>query len=152
MLYESGKHSWYYSPNCIWKEYFQLMATVFLGAKVLIVSKQCGCNMKVGDTNVCCCGVDFRSKHLTKGLWTYDWNLAKIIFAVIFLLTIQSGHKFAHVTTAQLSWHVQNCELIRPIYFVYEEDFFFFLQNLMNFASWAHKTFVKRIPCQPKRV
>ena len=26
--------------------------------------------------------------------------------------TIQSGHKFAHVMTAQLSWHVQICDLI----------------------------------------
>ena len=25
---------------------------------------------------------------------------------------IQSGYNFAHVTTAQLSWHVQNCDLI----------------------------------------
>ena len=23
-----------------------------------------------------------------------------------------SGHKFAHVMTAELSWHVQNCDLI----------------------------------------
>ena len=28
---------------------------------------------------------------------------------------IQSGHNFAHVTTAELSWHVQNCDLIRSL-------------------------------------
>ena len=31
---------------------------------------------------------------------------------VIRILRIQLGHKFAHVTTAELSWHVQNWELI----------------------------------------
>ena len=36
----------------------------------------------------------------------------KIIHARITILIIQSGYKFAHVTTAQLSWHVQNCDLI----------------------------------------
>ena len=29
------------------------------------------------------------------------------------IIMTQSGHKFAHVTTAQLSWHVQNCDLIQ---------------------------------------
>ena len=37
----------------------------------------------------------------------------KICIAVILTITIQSGHKFAYVTTAQLSWHVQTCDLIR---------------------------------------
>ena len=32
--------------------------------------------------------------------------------SVIMILMIQSGHNFAHVMTAWLSWHVQNCDLI----------------------------------------
>ena len=32
--------------------------------------------------------------------------------AAIVIVMIQLGHKFAHVTTAKLSWHVQNCDLI----------------------------------------
>ena len=30
---------------------------------------------------------------------------------MIVFLMIQSGDKFAYVTTAQLSWHMQNCNL-----------------------------------------
>ena len=35
------------------------------------------------------------------------WNLVRIVFVLTFILMIQSVHYFAHVTTAQLSWHVQ---------------------------------------------
>ena len=31
------------------------------------------------------------------------------------IISIQSGHNFAHVTTAQLSWHVENCDLIETL-------------------------------------
>ena len=31
---------------------------------------------------------------------------------VTMIFIIQSGHKFPHVATAQLSWHLQNCYLI----------------------------------------
>ena len=44
------------------------------------------------------------------GLWAYSWNLEKILFALDLIMMIRPGHKFAHVTTAQLSWHVQNCD------------------------------------------
>ena len=50
--------------------------------------------------------------HFTKVLWAHNWNLVKIITTLIMILMIQSGYKFAHVTTAQLLWHVQNCDLI----------------------------------------
>ena len=33
----------------------------------------------------------------------------------------ESGHNFAHVTTAQLLWHVQNCDLIEPNKQIYSE-------------------------------
>ena len=54
--------------------------------------------------------------HSTKGLWAHNWNLMQIIILVIMILIIQSGHNFAHVTTAQLLWHVQNCDLIESLF------------------------------------
>ena len=33
----------------------------------------------------------------------------------MFKIITQSSHNFAHVTTAQLSWYVQNCDLIGPV-------------------------------------
>ena len=38
--------------------------------------------------------------HFTKRLWAYKWNLLKIPMALIQILIIQSGHKFAHVKRA----------------------------------------------------
>ena len=35
----------------------------------------------------------------------------EILFVLIIFLMIRSGHNFAHVTTAELSWHVQNCDM-----------------------------------------
>ena len=35
----------------------------------------------------------------------------KIYIALASILMIESGHNFAHVTTAKLSWHVQGCDL-----------------------------------------
>ena len=34
---------------------------------------------------------------------------------------MESGHKFAHVSIAQLSWHVQNCGLIASLLFKKEQ-------------------------------
>ena len=50
-----------------------------------------------------------------KGLWAPDWNLVKILFAMILILMIQSGDNFAHGTIAQLS--CQSCDLIRLTFF-----------------------------------
>ena len=36
----------------------------------------------------------------------------EIRFAVIIIVLIESGHTLAHVTTAELSWHVRTCDLI----------------------------------------
>ena len=44
------------------------------------------------------------------------------------ILMIQSGHKFAHVTTAQLSWHVQNCDLVSYLFIKQKQHDF--LQDL----------------------
>ena len=46
--------------------------------------------------------------NLLRFLLKYSGNL----LAVILIKMILSGYNFAHVTTAQLSWHVQNCDLI----------------------------------------
>ena len=50
------------------------------------------------------------------GSWVHYRNLIKFPVAVIFILIIQSGYNYAHATTAQLSWHVQNCDLIWSIF------------------------------------
>ena len=47
----------------------------------------------------------------TKSLWAHNSNLVPICAAITLEIMIRSGHNFAHVTTAQLSWHVQNCGL-----------------------------------------
>ena len=39
--------------------------------------------------------------------------LWKICSIPILILIIKSGHNFAHVTAAWLSWHVQSCDLVR---------------------------------------
>ena len=44
--------------------------------------------------------------------------LCKFTFALMTILIIQSGHKFALVTTAELLWHVQNCGLIWWLFFL----------------------------------
>ena len=36
----------------------------------------------------------------------------------------QSGQKFAHDTTAKLSWHVQNCDLMWSLFFAQEQSKF----------------------------
>ena len=38
---------------------------------------------------------------------SYNWNLVKTLFALFFIIIIQSDHNFAHVTTTLLSWQVQ---------------------------------------------
>ena len=60
--------------------------------------------------------MDYNSKqsgtHFTKSLRAHNPNLVKIYFAFTLKTTIISGHNFADVTTAELSWHVQNYDLI----------------------------------------
>ena len=62
--------------------------------------------------------------HFTNALWVHKWNLVKIIFNCFMILMIQSDCNFAHVTTAQLSWHVQNCDLIWSLFFKSEQQKF----------------------------
>ena len=50
--------------------------------------------------------------HFINNLWAYYWNLPKKNLNKISIPMIWSGHNFAHAMTAQLSWHVQNYDLI----------------------------------------
>ena len=65
-------------------------------------------------------GTDF-----IKGLWVYNWNIVKIPFVLISLIMIQSGNNFAHAMTAELSWHVQNSDLIIQLLFIQEQHVFY---------------------------
>ena len=46
------------------------------------------------------------------------WKVSLLWYPI---LMIQSNYKFAHVMTAQLSWHVQNCDQIGSLYFKQEQ-------------------------------
>ena len=50
--------------------------------------------------------------HNTKDLWARNWNPVKIPVALLLVLKIPYGYNFAHARTAELSWHVQNCDQI----------------------------------------
>ena len=54
------------------------------------------------------------------------------------MLTIQSGHNLAHVMTAELSWHVQNCDLMLLWFFMLTQTY---LQY--NFMYIDHKSLMK---------
>ena len=53
--------------------------------------------------------------NFTKCLWAHNPNLVCINIVFICKMIIRSCHNFAHVTIAQLSWHVQNCDMIRAM-------------------------------------
>ena len=44
--------------------------------------------------------------------WTHKSDLVKNWFDHMLIVIIQSGFNFEHATTAWLSWHVQNLDLI----------------------------------------
>ena len=57
------------------------------------------------------------------------WNIVKKIVAQILFQMIRSCHNLAHVTTAELSWHVQNCDMIWS-------SFFFTLEQHIFYKLW----------------
>ena len=63
--------------------------------------------------------------HLIKGLWAHNPNFVNILVAHTWQIIIRSGHDFAQATTAQLSWHVQNCNLIGLLESILEQKHFF---------------------------
>ena len=50
-------------------------------------------------------------------IFQFFWEFHLFYFCI---LIIQLGHKFAHATTARLSWHVQSCGLICSLAFMSE--------------------------------
>ena len=54
----------------------------------------------------------YSGPHYMNSLWAHNPNLLQICFVLIWQLMIRSDHKFAHVTSAELSWHVQIGDLI----------------------------------------
>ena len=66
-----------------------------------------------------------------KRLRAHNWNLVIYISALMCILVGQRGRKFAHVTTAELLWWVQTCDLIRPLLR------WAFLQNLNYELKWV---------------
>ena len=60
-------------------------------------------------------GTDHRwfATHLIHNLWAHYPNLVTTHIAFTWKIMIGSGHKFEHITTAELSWHVQICDLTR---------------------------------------
>ena len=53
--------------------------------------------------------------------WFKSCENPKILFALIMILMIQSGNKFANAMTAELSWHMQNCDLVWSLFSVPEQ-------------------------------
>ena len=54
----------------------------------------------------------------------HNLNFVIILLVLILILMIQSCHNFAHDTTAQLSCHVQNRDLIGSLNFMQKTDVF----------------------------
>ena len=50
--------------------------------------------------------------HCIKNLWAHNLNLLNMWVALTWNILMRSGHNFAHAMTAQLSWHVQNYDVI----------------------------------------
>ena len=74
---------------------------------------------------------------ITNSLWAHNWNLVKILFVLILILMIQSGHNYAHVMTAQLSWHVQNYDLNAFFVNTLQQPVFYFDLDYHNInPSW----------------
>ena len=64
----------------------------------------------------------------------------KIRFDLITLLLVQARHKFAHVTTAELSWHVRNCGLLASLIVAMKSNMIF-----TRFWQRTHKPFLRMV-------
>ena len=82
--------------------------------------------------------------HFTKGARAHDWNLAKILFVLILILLIQSCHNFAHVMTAELSWHVQ--KLWHELIIIRHITSKFIFEKFCIISSWTHYEMGPREP------
>ena len=70
--------------------------------------------------------------HLTDDIWASNQNLVQILYVLILILMTLSGHKFAYVMTAKLSWHTQICGLIWSLFYHKRAK-----HNLTRFIPWA---------------
>ena len=68
---------------------------------------------KSNSITITMCVLDHSGTHFTNSIGTHDPNLVKICSLLTWKIITRSIHNFAHAMTAELSWHVQNCELIR---------------------------------------
>ena len=59
--------------------------------------------------------------HVTNSLSTNSWNLI-ICFALRLILGMKWSHKFAHIPTNGLSWHIPNCDLIRSLFYTQKRN------------------------------
>ena len=55
-----------------------------------------------------------------------SWLKFVTFLDLISILIMQPGHNFAHATTAQLSWHVLNDDLLLPSLFIQEKHAFYY--------------------------
>ena len=72
--------------------------------------------------------------HFTNSWWAHNPNLVKLLFVFTWKIMVQSGQKFAHATTAELSWHVQISDLIGLLFLIRAKG---------RFPLGAHKCSVK---------
>ena len=73
--------------------------------------------------------------HITEGIGACTWKSCEhSLYSHRYLDVIWSSHKFAHVTTAELSCHVQNCDRIGSLYFIWEQVVFDY--ELIN-SMWS---------------
>ena len=79
----------------------------------------------------CAPGINF-----TQVSRAHNWNHMKYLFILNLIPIIKPGHKFA-----QLSWHVQNCDLIWQLFFITEQQV-----SLWYLSFWARKPFVEGAP------
>ena len=73
----------------------------------------------------------------TKSLWVHNPNQVKINPALTRNIMIPSGENFAHVMTAQLSWHVQNYDLIRSLESKSEHKEFFKISVMSSYQLFT---------------
>ena len=78
--------------------------------------------------------------HSTNNLWAHNYYFVKIFSDFKWKIMIHYGHNFAHVTTAELSWHVQNHDLVGLLRSKLEQNEF------TRFQLWAHELFAKWPP------
>ena len=83
----------------------------------------------MGNTGVAC--KEPRHKQLRR-------SSSKYMLLVHEQMKIRSGHNYARATTVELSWHMQNYDLIGSLELKWERNEFF-----ARFQSWAPKPFLK---------